>query len=42
MPGPLLTSRESEALLAARREGVPSLECTLDLGRSRTAVERES
>ena len=39
MPGPLLTSRESEALLAARRAGVPSLECTLDLGRTRTTVE---
>ena len=39
MPGPLLTSREGEALLAARRAGVPSLDCTLDLGRTRTAVE---
>ena len=39
MPGPLLTSREGEALLAARRAGVPSLDCTLDLGRTRTAVK---
>ena len=39
MRGPLLTSRESEALLAARRQGATSLECTLDLGRTMTTVE---
>ena len=39
MPGPLLTSKESAALLAARRGGVTSLECTLDLGRTTATVE---
>ena len=39
MPGPLLTTRESAALLVARRGGVTSLECTLDLGRTTTTVE---
>ena len=39
MQGPLLTSRESAALLAARRGGVTLLECTLDLGRTTATVE---
>ncbi len=41
---PLLTTREYEALLAARRAGAVTLECSLDLDRSISAVgvgERE-
>lgn len=38
-PGPLLTARVHAALLDARDRGVPTLECSLDLGRSMTTVE---
>jgi predicted methyltransferase len=37
-PTPLLTARESEALSAARAAGRAHIECTLDLGRTRSAV----
>jgi uncharacterized protein len=37
-PGPLLTSREHAVLFAARDNGVPMVECSLDLDRSTTAV----
>jgi predicted methyltransferase len=36
--GPLLTSKVHEALLAASRAGVATVECSLDLGRSTTTV----
>ena len=36
--GPLLTLKEHELLRAAVRAGVPSVECSLDLGRSTTLV----
>lgn len=36
--GPLLTTAVHEQLLAARRRGETSLQCSLDLGRSTTAV----
>ena len=39
MTGPLLTLEVHDRLLAARRAGVPALECSLDLGRSTTTVE---
>jgi hypothetical protein len=39
LPGPLLTLRECDALRAARATAAPTLDCTLDLGRSRTRVE---
>lgn len=39
MTGPLLTREVHEALRAAARAGAPALECSLDLGRSRTRVE---
>lgn len=38
-PGPLLTLAVHEALLAARRSGAASIECSLDLGRSMSRVE---
>jgi len=38
MPGSLLTSEIHDALLAAARDGVATLECSLDLGRTRTTV----
>jgi predicted methyltransferase len=38
-PGPLLTLREHEALLAARDARRPTLECSLDLDLSRTTVD---
>lgn len=37
--GPLLTLQVHEALRAAARAGRPSVECTLDLGRSTTTVD---
>jgi uncharacterized protein len=37
-PGPLLTLPTHEALLGARRSGMVSCECSLDLGRSTTTV----
>lgn len=37
--GPLLTLKLHEALRAAARAGVPTVECSLDLERSRTTVE---
>jgi predicted methyltransferase len=37
-PGPLLTLPTHEALLAARRAGAVTCECSLDLGRSTTTV----
>jgi predicted methyltransferase len=37
--GPLLTRTVSDALLAAREQKAASLECSLDLGRSCTAVD---
>src|SRR5258706_12987572 len=39
MPGPLLTQKLHDALLAAARAGRHALECSLDLERSKTAVE---
>jgi len=39
MPGPLLTLRVHEALRAAVRAGVLSVECSLDLERTRTTVD---
>lgn len=39
MAGPLLTQEVHEALRAAARAGSRTLECSLDLGRSRTSVE---
>ena len=36
--GPLLTLSVHEALLAARASGAPTLECSLDLGRSTVLV----
>ena len=36
--GPLLTMQVHDALLGAAREGTGSIECSLDLGRSTTAV----
>jgi predicted methyltransferase len=39
MTGPLMTLSVHEALRAAARAGVPTVECSLDLGRSRTTVE---
>jgi predicted methyltransferase len=39
MAGPLLTNKVNSALLAAARAGTPSLECSLDLDRTRTNVE---
>ncbi|MBX3664401.1 MAG: hypothetical protein KF834_01830 [Burkholderiales bacterium] len=38
MPGPLLTLETHNALRAAARGGADTLECSLDLGRSRTTV----
>jgi len=38
-PGPLLTSGEHAALLAARERGASTLDCSLDLGRSTVTVE---
>jgi hypothetical protein len=38
-PGPLVTTREHAALLAARERGEPTVACSLDLGRSTTTVE---
>ena len=38
-PSPLLTSREIEQLLAARRAGAAVLECSLDLQRSTSRIE---
>jgi predicted methyltransferase len=37
--GPLLTLEVHEALRAAARAGKPTIECTLDLGRSKTMVD---
>ena len=37
-PGPLLTQRVHEALLAARAAGAATADCSLDLGRSTTTV----
>jgi len=37
--GPLLTLKVHEALQAAARKGIPTVECSLDLERSRTSVE---
>ena len=39
MIGPLLSKRVHESLCAALRAGAPTVECSLDLDRSRTAVE---
>src|SRR5882672_6513354 len=39
MTGPLLTQKVHEALRAAARAGAPTVECSLDLDRSRTTVE---
>jgi len=39
MIGPLLTQKVNETLHAAARAGSPSVECSLDLERSRTTVE---
>ena len=39
MIGPLLTREVHATLRAAARAGAPTLECSLDLGRSRTTVE---
>jgi predicted methyltransferase len=39
MNGPLLTLEVHEALRAALRAGAPTVECSLDLDRSRTTVE---
>jgi uncharacterized protein len=39
MAGPLLTQEVHAALLAAARAGAPTVECSLDLERSRTTVE---
>jgi predicted methyltransferase len=39
MPEPLLTQEVHEALRASARAGSRTLECSLDLGRSRTSVE---
>ena len=36
--GPLLTWQEYEQMLAARRAGMPHLDCSLDLGRSQTRI----
>src|SRR5690606_23092219 len=38
MPGPLLTTDTHDALRAAARDGVSTLECSLDLGRTRITV----
>jgi uncharacterized protein len=38
-PGPLLTTREQQALLAARERGAATIQCSLDLGRSTAVVE---
>ncbi|MBS0365336.1 MAG: SAM-dependent methyltransferase [Proteobacteria bacterium] len=38
-PGPLLTAKVHQALLAARAVGESTLQCSLDLDRSTTAVE---
>ena len=38
MPGPLLTAETHAALRAGAREGATTLECSLDLGRTRTTV----
>jgi predicted methyltransferase len=40
--GPLLTRTVSDALLAARAQGAASLECSLDLERSRCEVELDA
>ena len=37
--GPLLTLQIHEALQAAARKGIATIECSLDLERSRTSVE---
>jgi predicted methyltransferase len=39
MIGPLLTQKVHETLYAAARAGAPTVECSLDLDRSRTTVE---
>ena len=39
MTGPLLTQKIHQALHAAMRAGVPTVECSLDLNRSTTTVE---
>jgi hypothetical protein len=39
MKGPLLTLEVHEALRAAAKAGAPTLECSLDLGRSKSVVE---
>ncbi len=39
MPGPLLTVNVRDALLAARRAGETTVECSLDLSRSTTVVD---
>ena len=39
MIGPLLTQKVHETLRAAARAGAPTVECSLDLDRSRTTVE---
>jgi hypothetical protein len=38
MPGPLLTHAVHESLLAARRAGAATVECSLDLERTRTTI----
>ncbi|MCW5576366.1 MAG: hypothetical protein KIT13_09770, partial [Burkholderiales bacterium] len=38
MPGPLLTAENHDALRAAARDGAGTLDCSLDLGRSRATV----
>ena len=38
-PGPLLTLKEHDAMRMALRDGMPHVECSLDLGRSMTRVE---
>ena len=42
MIGPLLTLKVHEAMQAAVRAGVPTLECSLDLDRSNTTVELDA
>ena len=39
MIGPLLTKKVHAILRAAARAGTPTVECSLDLDRSRTTVE---
>lgn len=42
MIGPLITRKVHGALQAAARTGLPAVECSLDLGRSRTTAETDA